>query len=133
MFSKRVIRDEATGDPYLIRWELIVTRWFSLKLHRILRPDWARDLHDHPWWFVALVLRGGYVEEVEYAHIRKVRWFNWKPATGAHRIVTVKPNTWTLVLTGPRCRKWGFYTVEGWVHWKRYLLDNMATPRLKTL
>ena len=33
-------------------------------LHRLDGPDPGLDLHDHPWTFVSIVLRGGYTEEV---------------------------------------------------------------------
>lgn len=42
-------------------------------------------------------------------------------AEEVHRIVAVEPNTWTLVLFGPKVRSWGFLTPEGWVPWRTYL------------
>jgi hypothetical protein len=28
---------------------------------------------------------------------------------------------WTIFITGPRVRQWGFYCMErGWIHWKRF-------------
>ena len=47
------------GDPYLIRYTLIECRWFSIKVHHILRSDEDRCEHDHPWPFVSLILTGG--------------------------------------------------------------------------
>lgn len=50
-------------DPYLQRWWLIPRNpIFNLYAHRILRDDDDRALHDHPWWNVSIILRGGYVE-----------------------------------------------------------------------
>lgn len=50
--------------PYMRRWYL--TRQHRLLnniyLHHILRSDDDRALHDHPWWNVSVVLRGGYYE-----------------------------------------------------------------------
>src|SRR5690606_17597095 len=50
-------------------------------LHRIDGPDPGLDLHDHPWPFVSIVLRGGYTEEacdtrhaVECAGLRGVAY-----------------------------------------------------------
>lgn len=121
--KRLVIRDPETGDPYLIRWTLLSTPLFGLKLHRVLREDWARDLHDHPWWFFSIVLRGGYVEVIGGSHIRRVRFWNWKRSTDAHRIVRVEPNTWTLVITGRKSREWGFWPARGWVQWEQYLRE----------
>lgn len=39
-------------------------RLFGVLLHRIDAPDPGLDLHDHPWPFVSIVLRGGYTELV---------------------------------------------------------------------
>lgn len=63
LFTKRVITN-FQGQPYLIRYTLISTRFFRLFLHKILRSDDDRDLHDHPWNFWTFILRGRYREEV---------------------------------------------------------------------
>jgi hypothetical protein len=125
VFTKRVIPDIFTGEPYLVRWTLLSTPWFSIKIHHILKADGGRDLHDHPWWFLSFVLRGRYVEKVpapeknardmvEHREIRRFR-FNFKRAEGLHSIVDVSPGgAWTLVLTGPRIREWGFRVWDYW-------------------
>ena len=50
--------------PYLLRWHLLRKDKYpiNLYLHRMLRDDDDRALHDHPWWFVSIILAGGYVE-----------------------------------------------------------------------
>lgn len=88
-------------------------------------PDPGIDLHDHPWKFHSLILRGGYIEE--RADIRtptETRSHAWAagtlhsfPLTDCHRIVLLeKKPTWTLVFRGPIRRRWGFYEPAGWVH-----------------
>lgn len=112
------------NDPYLDRLGLIRTPWFSIKLHRIYRPDNTRALHDHPWTFVSVPLRGSYVELVPMPNgsaRRRVRWFNYKHAEDAHAIVEISRRpVWTLVFCGRRVRPWGFYTDAGWVPWAEY-------------
>lgn len=118
------------GVLYLSRLGLLKTPFGTIKLHWIHRPDPDRDLHDHPWWFMSFVLCGGYTEIVSdqpskgwlRQHTRKIRWFNYKDTETAHRIDTVKPNTLTLVITGPNKHKsWGFYNDEGkFTDWKDY-------------
>lgn len=127
----RLIHDPDTGDLYLRRWPLITTPWFEIKLHHIVRPDAGRDMHDHPWWFISFVLRGWYQEEVPFSYwgsalsrtrLRFIRWFNHKPATGLHRIVSIPDRgVWTLVCCGPRRREWGFMRGSIWVDWRTYL------------
>lgn len=59
-FEKRVIGPDE--DPLLIRWVLFRVPAFGVYLHNMRRSDYDRALHDHPWPFVSLVLRGGYWE-----------------------------------------------------------------------
>lgn len=118
------------GDLYLDRLSLVRTPWFSIKLHRIYRPDRQRDLHDHPWNFLSLVLRGSYVEDVPcknpaspFTDSRRVRWWNWKRAEDRHSIREVSRSpVWTLVFCGPKRREWGFWVENGtrFVKWSDY-------------
>lgn len=135
--TKRVIRDQLTGAPYLVRWHLCKTRWFRLFLHRILREDHDREPHNHPWpWALSLVLRGGYAEERTtplgdpQVHpcisrlalaTHAVGGLNWIGKRVYHRITSVLPNTYTLFLTGPRTREWGFLRRGEHVDWREYL------------
>lgn len=144
LFEKYVVRDGE--DVYLIRWRLIETPWFGVFLHKICRPDHDRHLHDHPFPFVSIILRGGYVEEIPCdCFACGLKWIygvgdttrSLRPrfsvirhrATDLHRIHEL-PNgpAWTLVLIGRRCRDWGFQTEAGWVQWQQYLAEKEAPP-----
>lgn len=120
---------------YLRRWRLIQTPWLSLYLHRIYLPDSESALHDHPWPFTTIILRGGYVEEVALYPLVvnpavnpwSVQAREWLPFSRhsldrgqAHRIASVRPGTWTLLLVGRRARSWGFFTEQGWTDWTEY-------------
>ena len=108
------------GDLYLLRISILTTPWFSIKLHRIYRPDRQRDLHDHPWAFLSIILFGSYTEETPDG-IRRCHWWNFKRAEDSHSIKTVsRTPVWTLVFCGPRRRVWGFHTKNGWVPWQEY-------------
>ena len=112
-----------SGRLYLRRFYLWPSRWFrlGLKLHCIALPDQERALHDHPWAFLSIVLRGGYIEELPGRRFRLVRWFNFKRARDIHRIAYLsRVPTWTLVFTFGRVREWGFHTADGWVPWREY-------------
>lgn len=118
------------GELYLSRLNLIKTPWFSVKLHWIHRPDPDRDLHDHPWTFIAFVLRGSYEEweskkpASQSGKLRKINWFNYKNSVTAHRISKVAPNVLTLVISGPKNYKksWGFFDAETleYTNWRIY-------------
>lgn len=133
-FTRAQIRGK-DGSLYMDRWYILYfPRLFSIRIHHIVRPDLDRWPHDHPWTFVSFILRGGYIEEVCRPHqfeiglttdgpswvpyhIRRIRRFNFKTETDLHRITKFsrKQGAWTLVITGPELREWGFMTAEGWV------------------
>lgn len=119
IFKKRVISRE-DGKAYLVRYYILRTPWFRVRLHHILLSDYD-CLHDHPWNFLSVILWGGYYE------FRDSRPFSWKPpgsilyrkAEDRHRLVLQKP-AWTLVFMLKRRRQWGFYTKAGWIPWFKY-------------
>lgn len=113
-----------TDDDYLTRWRLIQTPWFGIYLHKIETPDPRPTLHDHPWPFLALVLRGGYDEQrrdshewtpgYPYAYPHRVTFFNVMPMVSLHWIERLhRTPTWTLVLVGRRQRVWGYLDRDG--------------------
>lgn len=63
--SKKIIRRD-DGSPYLIRYHLFGCRWFKVRLHHILLSD-PDCLHDHPWDFISIILKGGYREHYSYS------------------------------------------------------------------
>jgi hypothetical protein len=122
-------------DPYLCRWFL--TPWSGNKrgiakllpnvyLHLFLRSDADFALHDHPWANLSILLDGTYVEHTIRnggVHIRTRRFagdMKARRASAAHRIEIVAP-CWSLFLTGPTVRDWGFHCPQGWRHWKDFV------------
>jgi hypothetical protein len=112
-------------DTYLARWWLIPrNRFFNIYLHHFQRSDDDRALHDHPWWNVSILLRGAYTEHTINAggvNVRAVRSAgDWKfrYASEAHRIELHDGPCWTLFVTGPRIREWGFHCPQGWRNWR---------------
>lgn len=114
-----------SADPYLRRWFLIPrNRWFNIYLHEFCRSDDDRALHDHPWWNLSILLRGQYVEHtisnggVNVRTTRAAGDLKFRKAKSAHRIELTHGRCWTLFLTGPRIRDWGFHCPQGWRHWR---------------
>jgi hypothetical protein len=131
--------DEIIGSPALVKWN----RWFivpknrfcNVYLHQWMNSDDDRALHDHPWPSISFLFAGGMFE-----------WTFVEPGRGpaggfrrrtlhapavilrgarhAHRIelfdgpMGAKTQAWTLFITGPKLREWGFHCPRGWVHWK---------------
>jgi len=61
LFPKKVIPN-CEHVPYLHRWYLVRTKPFAIFIHKFVRSDWDRDLHDHPWPFIVIPIWRGYVE-----------------------------------------------------------------------
>ena len=115
-------------DPYLMRWWLIPrNRALNAYLHLFLRSDDDRALHDHPWINCSIILRGKYIEHTIAAggihHRREYRagQIKLRGPRSAHRIELHAGAAWTLFLTGPNVRTWGFHCPnEGWIPWQRF-------------
>lgn len=116
-------------NPYLYRWYLIPrNRYFNIYLHKFLRDDDDRALHDHPWWFISLILKGGYFERVKQTVLRRDRFsLAFRPATHRHRVILFrdalgpKQPCWTLIITGRKKRIWGFWCPKGFVPWYEFV------------
>lgn len=122
-------------DVYLTRWRIVQTPWGGVYLHAIRRPDHDRHLHDHPWSFASIILRGGYVEERETSAAVAIAIANMRDnhgldlgrrrKFGVARVNVVRRGafhsirrllrvpTWSLVLVGPRRSGWGYATAFG--------------------
>lgn len=160
-------------DVYMNRWYVIPrNRWFNIYLHKIVRDDDPQALHDHPWWNISIVLKGGYWEVMprqkfnanslarEYdkfpatqrqfsrlfqEHRRKWRRpgsIIFRCATDAHRLelrhtqqwmegdtrwhLVSSPlvPAWSLFITGPNKREWGFWCRDGWRSHKQFVRKN---------
>lgn len=119
--------------PYLLRWWIIPrNRFFNIYLHKMLRDDDDRALHDHPWVNISIILRGGYKEITRgkdgglVAKIRRVGGFVFRLPTCAHRLELIRlPGgynySWSLFITGPVVRTWGFHCPNGWVPWREFV------------
>lgn len=120
------------ADPYLMRWWIVPrNRVFNVYLHLFLRSDDDRALHDHPWANMSILLAGRYLEHRIHAggiHQRTERVAGQRSgwalrATGrtAHRIELHQGHCWTLFVTGPVYRAWGFHCPQaGWVPWQKF-------------
>lgn len=117
MKSKIIYRNY--NEVYLIRYSIFTCKYFSIKIHKILKSDDA-CLHDHPWSFITFILKGGYVEHTpEGTKIRSRFSLLYRPAKWSHRL-EIHQTAWTLVFTSKYKRQWGFWTPRGWEHWTKY-------------
>jgi hypothetical protein len=132
---------------YAMRWWREPFGWLcqrfgiAMRIHVIHTPDLDRALHDHPWNFVSVVLRGWYTElrpidngqpcfaehelsdggeELTWIIHRAERSVAFRRATDRHRIINQSARCVTLFITGPKRQWWGFYTPSGKVYYKDY-------------
>jgi hypothetical protein len=125
-------------NPYCLRWWVIPrNRVFNIYLHKFVRDD-ADVLHDHPWVNCSISLHAGYIEEkfkwrwrdgwalpLTERFARPVGSVTFRLAHTPHRIILRRDANgnpipgWSLFLTGPVIRGWGFVCPGGrWVPWK---------------
>ena len=135
-----IFREE--GQVYLRRWYILPRNpFFNVYLHHFCQSDDLTHMHDHPWYWASIILKGGYWE-----HTPKGRFWrrSWRPRWGSgeqmHCVelaqeplfdLTLFPienepkvdiPVWTLFITGPKYRDWGFDCgVRGWRPWWKYV------------
>lgn len=103
--------------PYMKRWVLDFGA-FAIRLHRWQASDDKRAFHDHAWWFLTCVLAGSYVDvSPDGEDLLTTGSIRFRRASHKHTVKILKPGTWTLLITGPVERRWGFW-VNGKL-WKR--------------
>lgn len=118
--------------PYLDRYSVREQKpkgggGWRVYLHHIMSHD--TELHNHPYrWSFALVLRGSYteryfdrepalpphadldqLERFGFVKRRRIRWFNWIPASRYHQIEKLHGDVWTLFFAGPKLPSWGYW------------------------
>jgi hypothetical protein len=109
-----------TDNPYMLRWHIIPrNKFLCIYLHKFLRDDDDRALHDHPWNFVSVMLKGSYDEYTPEGVIsRSAPSVAYRKADHQHRVELRSKACWTLVFRGSVIREWGFWCPQGFVHWK---------------
>jgi hypothetical protein len=133
---QRIVMDRVNNEPYLERYYLFLKdrqRFpFNVFLHKFLKSD-PDDVHDHPWPYATVILKGGYWEWIpkfnsagekcnEIAKWRGAGHFRICSANSYHRIeLDPSVECWTLFMPGPQTRDWGFLTRRGWIPHDEYL------------
>jgi len=133
---KRIIMDRIDNEPYLERYyPLFNTRQhkgFNIYIHKFLKGD-PDDVHDHPWPYATLILKGGYYECIPQFNPDGTKSCEVRKWRGPGHFRVCKPNSyhrvelkdgvtaWTLFMPGPHRRQWGFLVNNKWIHNDDYL------------
>lgn len=139
---RRIVMDRTSNEPYLERYYLFLKERerfpFNIFLHKFLKSD-PDDVHDHPWPYFTIILKGGYWEWIpefnsqgekigEIAHWRGPGSFRWCSADSYHRIeLDPAVTAWTLFMPGPKQRDWGFLVRNRWIQWEQYLAQRQKS------
>lgn len=130
------------GHATMERWHLLKSKLFNVYVHRVVGSDDRRALHDHPFASLSIILRGSYCEVMPllkldgtayrhgdpvWWHVRREGDVTYRGAKQAHAIcldggshwISQQP-CWSLFITGPSYRKWGFHCAKGWVDERFY-------------
>ena len=135
---KRIVMDRINNEPYLERYYLFLKDRkhfpFNIFLHKFLKSD-PDDVHDHPWPYATLILKGGYYEwtpnfNSQGAKIGETRYwrgpghFRICSANSYHRIELEEgTDCWTMFMPGPQRREWGFLVKNQWIPQQQYLTE----------
>ncbi len=114
------------GKLHFRRWEILKTPWFSIWLHGIYAADKDLHLHNHPWDFKSIVIKGSYIEETENGPVKQYPGkFNSRDGNSFHKIKSLMSSAvYTLFFVGKQKREWG-YKVNG------SFIDNETYRKLK--
>ena len=120
--------DFVIGNDYCRRWWIIPrNKFFNIYLHLFLHSDEDRALHDHPWLNVSYLLAGEYTEHtikaggVTQSVVYKAGNLKFRRSVAAHRIELHAGPCWSLFITGPVVRNWGFHCPKGWRPWQQFV------------
>lgn len=143
---KRIVMDRVNDQPYLERYYLFLKDRknfpFNVFLHKFLKSD-PDDVHDHPWPYATLILKGGYYEWIpdfdktgrkigETQYWRGPGHFRVCSADSFHRVELKKDvECWTLFMPGPQKKDWGFLvnkdSSQQWIQWQQYLVEKQKS------
>lgn len=129
-WPKYEIFKEINGEKvlYLRRYFIWRCKWFNIFLHYIPIADQDKTItgfdasHNHPWNFVGILLNGGYDEglfnswnkkEIIKRRAFSCSAFGLRKAKQYHKILSVLPNTWSIIITGQSINHWSFWVDDG--------------------
>ncbi len=143
-FVKKVIVN-CEHNPYLHRWYVFKTARVTLFVHKFVRSDEDRALHDHPWAFLVIPLWRGYIE-----HSDRLMKYEWPgcdrrfpvinrvlPFIGTryrnfhyrHRVELLKDSAgsdlpaWSIFFHFERVKDWGYWTKAGFILHSKWWSD----------
>lgn len=110
------------GVLHFRRWRVLTTPWFVINWHGIYHEDEDRDLHNHPWTFINIILWGSYWElrskklgETHNAICKRRSFLNiaYRDKNSFHKIFSMGSKAvYSLNIMWNKTDEWG-YDVNG--------------------
>jgi hypothetical protein len=134
--TKQIIGDEQ-GTAYMVRYFISKPNTKAkgrIYIHQFLRSDHDRALHDHPWNFISIILKGGYWEFADERAVsakQKGEWdWNDLEHIRAKKDTDIKPDKFLVSNTPGQLFRWSgpgsiLKRGAGWRH-------RVALPKGKT-
>ena len=135
---KRIIFDRGGTIPYLVRYYVFLKDRknfpFNITLHKVLESD-EPQLHDHPWDWGALILKGGYWEHTPQGKFwRGPGSLRFRKAEDLHWLELAKDKDGkniplsTLIYMAKKRKDWGFKVDGKWIQHEEYLNKKEVRP-----
>jgi hypothetical protein len=144
LFKHRTIVN-CDRDAYLFRWYVFKTKRITLFIHKFIRSDEDRALHDHPWSFLVIPIWQGYIEHSDLPcgcfmcrnhptmppyrmTVKRRVWpilgSRFRHGTYRHRVELIEDKpAWSLFFHFTEFRDWGFHMPDGFVQWAKFWRD----------
>lgn len=114
--------------PYMERWVLNL-RLFSIRLHHWYSSDDPRYRHDHQWNFLTFILKGGYTDVTDSCREKmSPGTIKYRSAIHKHTTEVWPGGCWTIIITGPIIRKWGFWVNGKFKKSNKFFLEHGHHP-----
>ncbi len=102
----RLFKGYTNIKDFLHRFTILKIGALHIRLHRLLSEDQTTLYHNHPFHYISIILRGGYIEKQFNPETKKtkIKTHNrlsilFRNKKIYHRIESVKPNTLTLFIS----------------------------------
>jgi hypothetical protein len=123
-------------EPYLLRWYVLRTKRVAVFIHKFIRSDEDRALHDHPWDFLVIPVWRGYIEHSEAMwgpprfpigvsrRVYPLISARYRKGEYRHRVELIggRP-AWSVFVRFRERRTWGFWPKEGFIAWNKWWQD----------
>ena len=105
------------GILHFQRYAIFESKFLSIYIHTFTQPDKDNYEHDHPWNFLLLILKGGYIEQSNnIKYIRNPGFIKFIRGEHRHKIIELnRKKSISIAICGKRKREWGYHIDNGWV------------------